>query len=465
MREQMKKFYETKQKGITLIALIITIIVMLILVAVTITVAMQGRLFETAREVSEDTKEAMVEEQIQSAMIVSYNPTSGGIDKDKLVGELEKIEDINEIGEYERSVIAKYYRMSKEINVETSVIDRADDELIGKLRLYTRNDIYFILDNEGENIFARNVDLYVGEQDESTGLANMDTLEKFSSNSKSGYLFNKDGYCVCGWIGDNISNVSFLSINAAEENNGAKRKGTSINEDGKIYATYEDNSSILLGQIPILEINPEIIKMSYSNGLYKIASGGEFTGIGSTIESIGRILIDETGRMHIVKKQKDTAYLVFGDNTNRYYGREVELYTGNLTASGKLENLNRYDKSNKSGYLGNVDGYVLKGWIADENGQIVKDNIVSININAPENNNGALRKGTKIDADGKVYATYDDNSKILLAQLPIIGLFDTNSIGNGLYEKNQSLALPDEYFEAFDSSTEAAYVAPVQVVY
>jgi len=37
-----------KNKGITLIALIITIIIMLILVAVTLTIALQGGLFEQA---------------------------------------------------------------------------------------------------------------------------------------------------------------------------------------------------------------------------------------------------------------------------------------------------------------------------------------------------------------------------------------------------------------------------------
>lgn len=46
------------QKGITLIALVITIIVMLILVGVTITVAMQGGLFDKARQAATDTNNA-----------------------------------------------------------------------------------------------------------------------------------------------------------------------------------------------------------------------------------------------------------------------------------------------------------------------------------------------------------------------------------------------------------------------
>ncbi len=44
-----------EQKGITLVALVITIIVMLILVGVSVTVALQGGLFETAKTAASGT--------------------------------------------------------------------------------------------------------------------------------------------------------------------------------------------------------------------------------------------------------------------------------------------------------------------------------------------------------------------------------------------------------------------------
>ena len=50
------------QNGITLVALIITIIVMLILVGVSISVAMNGGLFDDARDASRQTKQAQVSE-------------------------------------------------------------------------------------------------------------------------------------------------------------------------------------------------------------------------------------------------------------------------------------------------------------------------------------------------------------------------------------------------------------------
>ena len=69
----MKKL--NKQKGITLIALVITIIVMLILVAVTISMAINGGLFEKAGKATGDTKNAMNAEQA----LASGQITIGGI--------------------------------------------------------------------------------------------------------------------------------------------------------------------------------------------------------------------------------------------------------------------------------------------------------------------------------------------------------------------------------------------------
>ena len=52
-----------KNNGITLIALVITIIVMLILVAVTINLAINGRLFDYATKATTETKDALESEK------------------------------------------------------------------------------------------------------------------------------------------------------------------------------------------------------------------------------------------------------------------------------------------------------------------------------------------------------------------------------------------------------------------
>ena len=52
-----------KQKGITLIALIITIVILLILAAVTIDIAIDGKLFDTAKDAVDKTNDRVAEEQ------------------------------------------------------------------------------------------------------------------------------------------------------------------------------------------------------------------------------------------------------------------------------------------------------------------------------------------------------------------------------------------------------------------
>ena len=64
------------QKGITLVALVITIIVMLILVGVSITVAMQGGLFDTARGAATNTNAAAQAEQNLAGGTINVNGTS-----------------------------------------------------------------------------------------------------------------------------------------------------------------------------------------------------------------------------------------------------------------------------------------------------------------------------------------------------------------------------------------------------
>lgn len=56
-----------EQKGITLVALVITIIVMLILVAVSVTVALKGGLFDSARTATLETRQAQLNEAIALA--------------------------------------------------------------------------------------------------------------------------------------------------------------------------------------------------------------------------------------------------------------------------------------------------------------------------------------------------------------------------------------------------------------
>lgn len=64
-----------EQKGITLIALVITIIVMLILVAVSVTIALNGGLFSQAKQAAKDTNGAINNEQNLADEQVNINNT------------------------------------------------------------------------------------------------------------------------------------------------------------------------------------------------------------------------------------------------------------------------------------------------------------------------------------------------------------------------------------------------------
>lgn len=68
------------QKGITLVALVITIIVMLILVGVSITVAINGGLFEKAKSGATNTALEANKEYNLSTGVVSINNTEVDID-------------------------------------------------------------------------------------------------------------------------------------------------------------------------------------------------------------------------------------------------------------------------------------------------------------------------------------------------------------------------------------------------
>lgn len=88
-----------KMRGITLIALIITIIVMLILVGVTVTTAINGGLFKQAQKAKTRHEEEYIKEQIQIALVSSIDErlmeydeyTSGSVNLLVLKQELTKV--------------------------------------------------------------------------------------------------------------------------------------------------------------------------------------------------------------------------------------------------------------------------------------------------------------------------------------------------------------------------------------
>lgn len=65
-----------EQKGITLVALVITIIVMLILVGVSVTVALKGGLFDTAKDAKTKYEDAAEKENTANFITVDVDDST-----------------------------------------------------------------------------------------------------------------------------------------------------------------------------------------------------------------------------------------------------------------------------------------------------------------------------------------------------------------------------------------------------
>ena len=92
-------YLTSDHRGITLVALIITIIIMLVLVGVSITIAIKGGLFDTTKRVAKETEEAKRKEQEFASGRVKIDGTWYDSFEDYAIGkpsEIQQPEDLNE---------------------------------------------------------------------------------------------------------------------------------------------------------------------------------------------------------------------------------------------------------------------------------------------------------------------------------------------------------------------------------
>ena len=114
-----------EEKGITLIALIITIIVMLILVGVTITVVLNGGLFTTAQDAATNTMAEAEKEQLLSAVVGAIG-TDGKVDSTKI--SLPEGFEKDETKSTETKLVVKGKKgIYWEVNLDTVAIKEYED--------------------------------------------------------------------------------------------------------------------------------------------------------------------------------------------------------------------------------------------------------------------------------------------------------------------------------------------------
>ena len=183
-----------KQNGITLIALIITVIVMLILVGVTINVALNGGLFEKAETAKLQTEKAVEEEQLMTAIVTAYDAKTGVVDKTTLQTELTKQGAWQVSGEEggpygATSPKGNAYTVTKDGKITTGWVDNGDGS-------YTKGD----------------TTVTVGQ----TTYTNAEVLEKLGieESEYTGTYGSKTGetWTVIGVEGDKIKLVSTSNV-------------------------------------------------------------------------------------------------------------------------------------------------------------------------------------------------------------------------------------------------------------
>ena len=123
----MKNLKNGRQRGITLIALVVTIVVLIILATVSIiTVFGDNGIISRAEESKSQTKEAMKKEEITLAIAASYN-NEGKIDHNLLKDNLNKIEGIKTIQKIETD---EEKSLEARVDALPSTVFTDDDDVI-----------------------------------------------------------------------------------------------------------------------------------------------------------------------------------------------------------------------------------------------------------------------------------------------------------------------------------------------
>ena len=235
MHKQIKQFKILKENnGITLIALVITIIVLLILAGVSIAMLTStGNIIQKARNAKDNTEIAREKEQIQLAVAaVMESEKNNIIEKSKLNEELSKY-NATIVSEDENSYYIKYndsqryYRLDKNGNLE--LLENVTEKKLTVQCVNSKNDIlqeetYIIItDNYKEelpkiNDYTSFEDTISGEITEDTVVSHLyykilddDTELVFTGLDSSGNITTVEEDIVSYMIGDNTkSNANGL---------------------------------------------------------------------------------------------------------------------------------------------------------------------------------------------------------------------------------------------------------------
>ena len=262
----MKKTKELKNKnGITLIALVITIIVMLILVAVTISMAINGGLFDYAGKATGDTKNAINEEQQLANGGITIDGTYYNSIDDYIAGIPAAVHEWTREGDtFTCSHCNTTYTMGQVVNytAEGKTSTTITATMSGLDRYYAKNSSYpsrANVDENGEQIIEKQSTNWVVLGIEDTNGDGKNETLLITSESYVGVTANKSLY-FCGVAGYN---------NAPEELERICRELYSNSEYGEARSmTIEDVNSCLNNPLQAMNLG----------GVYSNESAYQTTG-------------------------------------------------------------------------------------------------------------------------------------------------------------------------------------------
>ena len=262
-------------KGITLIALVITIIVMLILVVVTIRIATNGGLFDYAGRAARETKDAIADEtDIANGKItiggVTYNSIDEFVNRNNVSRLKYKVEGSNIIV----YLVDSYYDYLETNELEDSKENYSD------YTSYITNKIAEKPTEEKENYIVK-----VWNKKKGTSYKNIGELIATEYGSQEAFIEamfptpQKETLKKMGTAQimkeSTVEQVAYLTI-ATEK--AIIKKDDSNNSDGKTYedAINEQYSNLYWSKLSLELPNKETIIIGYTRKTYGVTESGKY---------------------------------------------------------------------------------------------------------------------------------------------------------------------------------------------
>ena len=397
----LDKSKNRREDGITLIALVITIIVLLILAAVSITMLTgENGILSQASKAAEETRREQVREKVQLEVLGSYD-NNGNLDMDKLKENIKNnlgVDDITDTGSGEdRELSFELDGYEVIVDSEGNVI--IDGEVVELLKI-TKNPSPITTAEGNTAIFSVqatgrgtiNYQWYYNTEDSTTGGTKIDnaTTSDYSfmaTNDLNGRYY----YCVVTLINGNetiekTSETALLTVGDANYSITSSGKTTYYNTLALAHAAANSGDTIVL------------LKDITDNSYLAIEKS---------------LTIDLNN--HKLTKPNDVVYITGSDITVKVINGSIESQEenpidnrSNATVEVNNVNLNTLDKSLSNIY--NAGGGIVTATRVTVNDGALNNRegtlkIIESTINGPEGYNTITNYGELLIESGKVTST------------------------------------------------------------